>query len=80
MEMQPVESSNIAAIGHDPDTNELHVEFKNGAKHSYADVPPERFQMLLNADSVGKHFNAHVKGRFDSKPLVQEDYPGRLPR
>lgn len=67
MILTPVESSNIAAIGHDPETNTMHVEFRGamGANrlYEYRGVTAEQHQALVNAPSVGKHFHSHFKSR-----------------
>lgn len=65
--MKPVESSSIAAIGHDPETNELHVQFKNGKTYTHYDVPATSHELLMGASSIGAHYNAHIKGRFEHK-------------
>ena len=62
-----VESSNIRSVGHDPATNTLEVEFKTGAVHRYAGVPPDLADRLVRAESVGRFFNQHVKTRFPSE-------------
>jgi hypothetical protein len=62
MEMQNVQSSMIAAVGHDSSTNTLTVRFKNGREYQYPCTPAE-FQELLSAPSIGKHFNERHKGR-----------------
>lgn len=67
MKMLPVESSNIARIGYDADRRELRVEFKSGVAHDYVAVPPEAHSKLMSADSHGKHFNEHVKGRYENR-------------
>lgn len=64
MEMKPVESSLIAAIGHDPAKRQLHVHFKSGSKYVYQDVTPLMFQKLLEAKSIGSHFGKHIKPHF----------------
>lgn len=58
---QDVQSSQIARVSHDPDTNTLGVQFMTGKVYYYSDVAPAKFQSLLAADSVGSHFNAHIK-------------------
>ncbi len=51
--MQPVESSQIAAIGHDAETNTLAVRFKN-----WKGVPTSLYHYRnFNAE----HFGAHIK-------------------
>lgn len=63
MNRKPVASSNIKSIGHDPDKNELEVEFNGGAAYRYSDVSADKYQKLLNADSLGKHFHAHIRNQ-----------------
>ena len=63
MEMIPVKSTHIEAIGHEGTT--LTVAFRNGGVYSYHDFPSEEFDKLLAADSVGKHFGAHVRGKYE---------------
>jgi hypothetical protein len=42
--MAPVKSSLVAAVGHDPDTNTLAVQFQGGNVYHYANVTPEQFE------------------------------------
>jgi len=65
MEMQPVESSNVAEIGHDPETQKLHIRFKDGSLHEYSDVPAETHEELMMADSKGRYVHENLKDRFD---------------
>jgi hypothetical protein len=67
--MVPVESSNIAAVGHDVRTNELHVHFKNGSKSVWSDVHRIFFQNMLTAESKGKYLNQRIKGSFPHRKL-----------
>ena len=64
MNFTPVESSNIAGIAYDGEGT-LHVQFKNGSIYAYQGVPPEKHDELMNAGSVGSHFNAHIKGNYE---------------
>ena len=65
MDRQPVESSNIASIRYDGVTKTLEVEFKkNGSIFQYGEVPQVVHQELINADSVGRYFHAHVKREY----------------
>lgn len=60
MERQPVQSSNLASIGYDPEARKLHVEFRSGAVYEYDHVAPEEHSMLMNAPSVGSHFAKQI--------------------
>jgi hypothetical protein len=67
--MKPVKSSNVEAIGHNPHTLELHVRFKNGGHYVYQGVLPEHHLTLLQAESIGKHIAAHIKGKYNHRRL-----------
>lgn len=73
MNRQPVQSSMLASVGHDGDT--LHVEFKGGKVYAHTGVSAERFQQMLAADSIGKHYNEHIKGKFPHTLLPAEVQP-----
>jgi len=62
IDMQPVESSQIAAVGFDSAENILAVQFKNGGLYHYHEVPPEKFAALVQSESVGKFHAQHIKG------------------
>lgn len=61
MEMQGVNSSMLTHVGHDPVTNRLTVQFKNGNVYHYDGVTPEEHAALLQAPSIGAHFGAHIR-------------------
>lgn len=63
MDHKPVESSNIESVGYDPDAKRLEVRFKGGQLWEYDDVDEATHADLLNADSVGKYFHAHIRPR-----------------
>lgn len=69
--LTPVESSNIAAVGHTDGT--LTVQFKSGAIYDYADVPSEVFEEFVSADSVGRYFNQNLVGRYGAVKREVED-------
>ncbi len=71
--MHPVESNQIAAIGHDPETDTLAVQFttktdRPGSVYHYANFDAEQFAALRGAESVGTHFNQHIKNAGDKHP------------
>jgi len=68
--MTPVQSSNIAAIGHDPITLTLTVEFKGGSRYLYQHVPTVLFDQLVKADSVGSAFHKLIKSQPDKHPFT----------
>lgn len=58
-------SSNIEAVGHKDGV--LTVKFKGGGTYEYADVPADLHDKMIAAESAGKFFHAHVKGKFNHK-------------
>ncbi len=61
MERTSVSSSNLSAIGYDPETQILEVEFLNGSVYEYSGVPSSEYDGLMNADSKGKYFHANIR-------------------
>lgn len=62
VEMVPVVSSNVAAVGYDAGARALHVRFLNNRTYVYADVPEGLFDDLLRAPSTGSYLNRVIKG------------------
>lgn len=57
----PVKSSNIAGVAHDPRSNELHVEFKNGGVYVYRGIDAVQHAALMAAPSIGSHLHSVIK-------------------
>jgi hypothetical protein len=60
-DMQPVSSSNIAAIGYDAENQAVYVQFLNGPIYAYKGVPENEYENLLTAPSVGSYLNRNYK-------------------
>ena len=60
MQLDPVESSMVAAIGYDPNLKALVVLFNSGKAYQYQGVPPEVYQGLVIASSKGRYMLDHV--------------------
>lgn len=65
MNMQPVTSSQIKAVGYEASTRTLAVQFNSGSIYHYANVPPTVYDEFVSAESIGKYFGEHIKGHFD---------------
>lgn len=61
--LTPVQSSQIAAVGHCPVTNTLAVQFTRGtgATYHYPNVSAEAHAEFIGAKSLGTHFGKHIK-------------------
>jgi hypothetical protein len=71
--LTPVQSSQIHAVGYDAGSRTLRIQFKSaggpGSTYDYPGVPADKHADFLKAESVGKFFGAHIKGKFDFKKL-----------
>lgn len=61
MKRAAVTSRSLRSLGYEPDEQALEVEFHNGSIYRYEQVPAEVVQALLEADSLGRHFNQVFK-------------------
>jgi hypothetical protein len=61
----PVASSHIYAIGYDPVTQTLEVEFHSGQVVQYQDVPEAVYTALQQAPSKGIYYMQQIRGRYN---------------
>lgn len=59
-EMKPVQSSNMKAVGYDPQTKAMYIDFHN-ARYRVDQVEPEHHAALMAADSKGSHFHTNFR-------------------
>ena len=71
METIPVASSLLRAASYDPEAQELHLTFKDGARWVYGNAgqpfTQEDADALAGAPSSGKHFLSAIKGAFPER-------------
>jgi hypothetical protein len=65
-------SSNIAGYHYDAAGARLTVEFKDGKRYRYADVPEEVASEMIEAESIGKYFNEHIRNAFGGIRLMTD--------
>jgi len=54
---KPVKSSNIRAIGYDPDSKTMEVQFRNKSTYRYPNVKRWQYSDFENSESKGKYFH-----------------------
>ena len=69
MEREHVQSSNLRSLGYDANSSTLEVEFNSGAIWQYYDVLESTYYELKSASSVGKYFNANIKGSYSESQI-----------
>ena len=72
MKWVQVESRALAAAAYDHDSHHLYVEFRSGEIYCYRDVPVERYDELLVADSKGKYFRRYILNRYPYQRIFRQ--------
>lgn len=63
MNMVPVSSSNLNAVGYDTTTGRLVIQFHSGT-YEYVNVPMEIYKGLMSANSLGQYHHQYIKYSF----------------
>ena len=70
--LTPVKSQMIAAFGYDAPTQTLAVRFSPGKVFHYQNVPADTAEALAKSESIGKGFNALIRGKFEHTVVLDE--------
>ncbi len=62
---EPMPSTVISDARYDPDREVLDIVFTTGRRYLYHRVPAEEADRFRAAFSKGRHFNAHIRDRYD---------------
>ena len=68
-DFQLVNSSAMHGIGYDKITHSLLIQFDNGRRYIYQDVPEEVYNTLMGAESKGNAFNLMIQGNYTCKGI-----------
>ncbi len=64
MDMQQVNSGLIQAIGYDPTSRKLQVQFKSGQTYDFCGVPQHLYEQFMNSSSKITFYNNYIKNRY----------------
>lgn len=64
-----IKSSNIKKTEYDTETKKLIVEFNNGFKYEYEDLPHQIYTKFRMAESQGKFFTTDISKSYKYKKL-----------
>ncbi len=67
--LNEIKSSNIKRTEYDTETKKMIVEFNNGFRYEYEDVPHQIYTKFRTADSQGKYFTTDISKKFKYKKL-----------
>ena len=68
-------STVIRRFDYVPERRELIVEFVNGRRYAYRDVPEAEVVALRAAFAKGRHFNARIRDRYRHRALSGSGEP-----
>ena len=79
MKWTPVKSSAFWAAAYAEDQSLLYLLFRSGEVYRYFDVARRQYQQFLAADSKGRYFGRHIRGRFryERMPAARDDRPAK---
>jgi hypothetical protein len=66
-----VTSTSLTSVGYDRAGQVLEVEFRSGAVYRYLAVPERIHRELLAAESKGRYFSQHIRGRFHFRRMEE---------
>ena len=69
MERKRINSSKIRAVGYDPKSQTLEVEFSDGRLLAYSGVSPEVHRQFMAAPSATSFFEDKIDENYSSKRL-----------
>lgn len=64
MQMRPVSSSAIEAVGYDPSIGRMRIRFTGGNEYDFCGVPESVYRGLISSWSKGTYYNDHIKDRY----------------
>ena len=64
MDMIPVKSTAIRAVGYDPATQRMKIAFVEGHTYDFCRVPQNIFDGLLRAGSKGRYYDTYIRDRY----------------
>lgn len=70
--LEQVSSSNLEALGFDPDRKRAAVQFKNGKIIYYAGISQEVMTTWYGSPSLGKYYAQNIRGKYQGELMTGE--------
>ena len=67
--LNEITSSNLVKSEYDTETKKMVVEFKNGLKYEYDEIPHQVYTQFRMSESQGKFFSTNITKTFKYKKL-----------
>ncbi|OMD87778.1 MULTISPECIES: KTSC domain-containing protein [Paenibacillus] len=69
--LEPVVSSNIAAVGYDKEIQTLFVQFKGrDTVYEHSGVPRLTYEIMMAAESIGSYYARNIKKTYPGTAVV----------
>lgn len=69
-----VSSSVIEKVGYDASRRTLRIVFLKDSTYDYRNVDGVEFDLLCNADSVGKYYSEYIRGHYNELKVLDEPF------
>jgi hypothetical protein len=57
-------SSAMMAVGYQPNTGQMRIQFQQGRSYDFFGVPKHVYDGLMSATSKGTYYNDHIRDRY----------------
>ena len=64
MEMKPVSSTVITAVGYDTVSKRMRIRFTHGRSYDFCDVPEHIHDGLVHSGSKDRYYNVQIKDKY----------------
>lgn len=61
----------VKSVGYDTQNSRMRVKFTDGSLYSYANVPEEVYNKLLDAESIGRFMREYVIGVYEASRITE---------
>ena len=65
MKLRSVDSEMLVAAGYDQKSRILQVVFRTGDTYRYKNVPSDKYDELISAESIGQYMHKHIIGHYE---------------
>lgn len=69
---EAVDSSMLSAVGYDAEHQVLQAEFHSGQVWNYVNVPPDKYERFLAADSKGRFMHDEILGYHAEVKIIKK--------
>jgi len=70
-----LKSTNLRAVEYDPFMKTMVLRFHTGGDYEYINVGRKIFNDLVKAESAGKFFHTHIRGKYEFLKVTKRETP-----